>query len=464
MTVRLERAIRSLDGVARVHVNRWGDGSAHLHLWFLARPYRAAPAARLVPLSMGRHPAADPRGPVAGEPRARRGLARRVRWPPAGRAAPYRVAGARDDRGVRGDRRPRPLLRRRAASPSTVLRRPARPERPAGATGSAEASCERSTRRRTRARAEYGRRERGTGRGSDLTHRSRRHPARTHPPADVSRETARRLRTELRAVLLSGAGQPRATARWTRVARSLPKSSPAACTASGSSDVSVIPGETLTSSTCGVPVLVDDQVHPGQVAQAERGVRGDGRLGDPLGDLGVESGRRVPGGEAGGVAGGVVVHAVLRDDLDGRQRRSAPRQGRRPRPRRPSRARTARRAPSGRTRSSRPSRPAASPASRTTAAPRPGPALRRLHHQRQPEPVDDPVEHRDRTQLGEPVVRQRHPVRRRDAGLAEHRLGGGLVPGEPGRSARRSRRRARRTGRARRAGSRPRRWRRAARS
>jgi diadenosine tetraphosphate (Ap4A) HIT family hydrolase len=38
MTVRLERAIRSLAGVARVHVNRWGDGSAHLHLWFLARP------------------------------------------------------------------------------------------------------------------------------------------------------------------------------------------------------------------------------------------------------------------------------------------------------------------------------------------------------------------------------------------------------------------------------------------
>ncbi|GIE49769.1 hypothetical protein [Actinoplanes nipponensis] len=39
MTVRLERAIRSLDSVARVHVNRWGDGSAHLHMWFLARPY-----------------------------------------------------------------------------------------------------------------------------------------------------------------------------------------------------------------------------------------------------------------------------------------------------------------------------------------------------------------------------------------------------------------------------------------
>jgi hypothetical protein len=39
MTVRLERAMRSLDAVARVHVNRWGDGAAHLHLWFLARPY-----------------------------------------------------------------------------------------------------------------------------------------------------------------------------------------------------------------------------------------------------------------------------------------------------------------------------------------------------------------------------------------------------------------------------------------
>jgi len=39
MTVRLEKAIRSLDGVARVHVNRWGDGRAHLHLWFFARPY-----------------------------------------------------------------------------------------------------------------------------------------------------------------------------------------------------------------------------------------------------------------------------------------------------------------------------------------------------------------------------------------------------------------------------------------
>ncbi|MGH3737312.1 MAG: hypothetical protein ACRDT6_17105 [Micromonosporaceae bacterium] len=38
LTVRLERAMRSIGGVARVHVNRWGDGAEHLHVFFLARP------------------------------------------------------------------------------------------------------------------------------------------------------------------------------------------------------------------------------------------------------------------------------------------------------------------------------------------------------------------------------------------------------------------------------------------
>jgi diadenosine tetraphosphate (Ap4A) HIT family hydrolase len=38
MTVRLERAVRSLDGVATVQVDRWGDGDSHLHLWFFGRP------------------------------------------------------------------------------------------------------------------------------------------------------------------------------------------------------------------------------------------------------------------------------------------------------------------------------------------------------------------------------------------------------------------------------------------
>ncbi|MBZ9645616.1 hypothetical protein [Streptomyces sp. PSKA30] len=35
---RVERAILVLDGVARVHINRWGDGGAHLHFWLMARP------------------------------------------------------------------------------------------------------------------------------------------------------------------------------------------------------------------------------------------------------------------------------------------------------------------------------------------------------------------------------------------------------------------------------------------
>ncbi|WP_240797343.1 hypothetical protein [Streptomyces sp. F001] len=38
MLRRAERAVRAVDGVARVHINRWGDTSAHLHFWLLARP------------------------------------------------------------------------------------------------------------------------------------------------------------------------------------------------------------------------------------------------------------------------------------------------------------------------------------------------------------------------------------------------------------------------------------------
>jgi diadenosine tetraphosphate (Ap4A) HIT family hydrolase len=40
MLSRIERAVRSLDGIGRVHVCRWGDGSEHLHWWFMARPAR----------------------------------------------------------------------------------------------------------------------------------------------------------------------------------------------------------------------------------------------------------------------------------------------------------------------------------------------------------------------------------------------------------------------------------------
>lgn len=38
LMVRIERAIMGLGDVGRVHVNRWGDGGAHLHIQFLARP------------------------------------------------------------------------------------------------------------------------------------------------------------------------------------------------------------------------------------------------------------------------------------------------------------------------------------------------------------------------------------------------------------------------------------------
>lgn len=38
MIQRVSRAVGALRDVGRVHVNRWGDGSEHFHVWFLARP------------------------------------------------------------------------------------------------------------------------------------------------------------------------------------------------------------------------------------------------------------------------------------------------------------------------------------------------------------------------------------------------------------------------------------------
>ena len=40
MLSRIERAVRAVPHVGRVHVCRWGDGSEHLHWWFMARPAR----------------------------------------------------------------------------------------------------------------------------------------------------------------------------------------------------------------------------------------------------------------------------------------------------------------------------------------------------------------------------------------------------------------------------------------
>jgi diadenosine tetraphosphate (Ap4A) HIT family hydrolase len=37
MLARVERAVLGIDGVERVHILRYGEGSAHLHWWFMAR-------------------------------------------------------------------------------------------------------------------------------------------------------------------------------------------------------------------------------------------------------------------------------------------------------------------------------------------------------------------------------------------------------------------------------------------
>jgi hypothetical protein len=40
LILRVEEAVRSVGEIGRVHVCRWGDGSEHLHWWFMARPAR----------------------------------------------------------------------------------------------------------------------------------------------------------------------------------------------------------------------------------------------------------------------------------------------------------------------------------------------------------------------------------------------------------------------------------------
>lgn len=38
LLTRIERAARSVEGIAMVHVCRWGEGAEHLHWWFIGRP------------------------------------------------------------------------------------------------------------------------------------------------------------------------------------------------------------------------------------------------------------------------------------------------------------------------------------------------------------------------------------------------------------------------------------------
>ena len=40
LLVRIEAAVRAVGDIGRVHVCRWGEGSEHLHWWFMARPAR----------------------------------------------------------------------------------------------------------------------------------------------------------------------------------------------------------------------------------------------------------------------------------------------------------------------------------------------------------------------------------------------------------------------------------------
>ncbi|MGH9172025.1 MAG: hypothetical protein ACRD0Z_14340 [Acidimicrobiales bacterium] len=38
VVAKVEKAILSLGGMARVHLYRWGDGAAHFHVWLIPRP------------------------------------------------------------------------------------------------------------------------------------------------------------------------------------------------------------------------------------------------------------------------------------------------------------------------------------------------------------------------------------------------------------------------------------------
>jgi hypothetical protein len=40
LLVRVQRAVYAIGGIGNVHVCRWGDGSEHFHMWFMARPAR----------------------------------------------------------------------------------------------------------------------------------------------------------------------------------------------------------------------------------------------------------------------------------------------------------------------------------------------------------------------------------------------------------------------------------------
>ncbi len=40
LLLKIQRAVLAVPGVGNVHVGRWGEGSEHCHIWFMARPAR----------------------------------------------------------------------------------------------------------------------------------------------------------------------------------------------------------------------------------------------------------------------------------------------------------------------------------------------------------------------------------------------------------------------------------------
>jgi diadenosine tetraphosphate (Ap4A) HIT family hydrolase len=72
---RIERAILGLGDIARVHVYRWGDGSAHFHLWLYPRPLGMLHASReMLPLWAEQMPQAPKEAVADAEERIRKAL------------------------------------------------------------------------------------------------------------------------------------------------------------------------------------------------------------------------------------------------------------------------------------------------------------------------------------------------------------------------------------------------------
>lgn len=42
LLLKVHRAVMAIGDIGRVHVCRWGDGSEHFHIWFMARPARVS--------------------------------------------------------------------------------------------------------------------------------------------------------------------------------------------------------------------------------------------------------------------------------------------------------------------------------------------------------------------------------------------------------------------------------------